>query len=90
MKACRLGNSSGFRVLLALLVVLFPDDDVSVSLDVTQLVAVEVDQQLPEAGAGRREVDRHLGVFPGSHGAAQPAEGLQINFELLAHRTVTT
>lgn len=52
---------------------LFPDDDVSVTFDMTQLVAVEVDHQLPQPGVGGSEVYFHLGIFPRPHRGGQPA-----------------
>lgn len=51
---------------------LFPDYDISVALDVTQLVAVEVDHQLPQPEMGGSEVNFHLGIFPWSNWGAQP------------------
>lgn len=53
---------------------LFSDDDISVAFDVTELVAVEVHQQLPEPKVGGREVNPGLSVLAGTHGAAQPGE----------------
>lgn len=53
---------------------LFSNDDVPVAFDVTQLAAVEVHQQLPEARVGGREVDLGLGFFSGTYSRAQPAE----------------
>lgn len=53
---------------------LFSDDDVPVAFDVTQLAAVEVHQQFPEAGVGGREVNLGLGFLARTHGGAQPAE----------------
>lgn len=52
--------------------ILFPDNDISKAFDVTQLVAVEVDQQLSQARVGGGEVDLHLGVFPRTHAGIQP------------------
>lgn len=53
---------------------LFSDDYVPVAFDVTQLAAVEVHQQLPEAGVGGREVNLGLRFLARTHGRAQPAE----------------
>lgn len=53
---------------------LFSDDDIPVAFDVTQLAAVEVHQQLPEAGVGWREVNLGLHFLARTHGRAQPAE----------------
>lgn len=46
---------------------LFSNDDVSVALDVAQLVAVEVNHQLSQPRMGGSEVNFHLGIIPGSH-----------------------
>lgn len=51
---------------------LFSNNDIPVALDMAQLVAIEVDNQFPQARMGRREVDFNFGVFPWSHRAAQP------------------
>lgn len=51
---------------------LLSNDDVSVAFDVTQLVAVKVDHELPQPEVGGSEVDFRFGVFTRSHRRAQP------------------
>lgn len=53
---------------------LFSDNDVPVAFDVTQLAAVKVHQQLPQARVGGREVNLGLGFLARTYGRAQPAE----------------
>lgn len=51
---------------------LFSNNHVSVALDMTQLVTVEVNHQLSQSRMGGCEVDFHLGIFTRSHWS-QPA-----------------
>lgn len=53
---------------------LFSDNDIPVAFDVTQLVAVKVHQQLPQAGVGGREVNLGLRFLARTYGRAKPAE----------------
>ena len=61
---------------------LFADDDIPVALDVTQLIAVEVDHQFPLAWVGGREVDFDLGILPGFHRGVKSKEGTHLEVTL--------
>lgn len=63
-----------FYSILCIFVFLFSDYDVPVAFDVTQLAAVEVHQQLSEAGVGGREVNLGFRFLARTHGGAEPAE----------------